>query len=285
MTPPMAKRRPGRSGSTCRRLTGRASPGTRALDLSAPPPFVRAAGLPTPSGPARPLLVLGDDITTDHISPANQIRSDSPAGRYIVAAGGDIRDLNVFASRRGNFEVMLRGAFTNRLAVNQLLPTSPAGLTRHMPSGEIVSLTRRPQRYGQDGVPLVIVAGERYGMGSSRDWAAKAVALLGVRAIIAASIERIHRTNLIGMGILPAAPAGRSRASGSCDLGRGPVRSGLGLRQTRAALRGHGLDPARGGRDRDPVTDGGDRYLSRGRAAQGWRYHSSCLEEPARPAR
>jgi aconitate hydratase len=173
------------------------------------PPFVRAAGLPTPSGPARPLLVLGDDITTDHISPANQIRSDSPAGRYIVAAGGDIRDLNVFASRRGNFEVMVRGAFTNRLVVNQLLPTSPAGLTRHMPSGEIVSLDEAAARYGQDGVPLVIVAGERYGMGSSRDWAAKAVALLGVRAIIAASIERIHRTNLIGMDVLPLLlPAG-----------------------------------------------------------------------------
>jgi aconitate hydratase len=167
------------------------------------PPFVRASGLPTPSGLARPLLVLGDDITTDHISPANQIRADSPASRYIVAAGGDIRDLNVFASRRGNFEVMVRGAFTNRLAVNQLLPASPAGLTRHMPSGEIVSLDDAATRYGRDGVPLVIVAGERYGMGSSRDWAAKAAALLGVRAIIAASIERIHRTNLIGMGVLP----------------------------------------------------------------------------------
>ncbi|WNJ91554.1 aconitate hydratase AcnA [Bosea sp. 685] len=167
------------------------------------PPFVRASGALPPRGPARPLLVLGDDITTDHISPANQIGSDSPAGRYIVAAGGDPGNLNVFASRRGNFEVMLRGAFSNRLAVNQLLPAAPAGLTRHMPSGEIVSLTDAAERYRQEGVPLVVVAGERYGMGSSRDWAAKAAALLGVRAIIAASIERIHRSNLIGMGILP----------------------------------------------------------------------------------
>jgi len=167
------------------------------------PPFVRAAGLPRPQRPARPLLVLGDDITTDHISPANQIHGDSPAGRYIIAQGGDPKNLNVFASRRGNFEVMLRGAFTNRLALNQLVPNAPAGLTRHMPSGEIVSLDAAAARYRQEGVPLVVVAGERYGMGSSRDWAAKAVALLGVRAILAASIERIHRSNLIGMGILP----------------------------------------------------------------------------------
>ncbi|CAN7477030.1 aconitate hydratase AcnA [Bosea sp. LjRoot9] len=173
------------------------------------PPFVRASGASPPRGPARPLLVLGDDITTDHISPANQIRGDSPAGRYIVAAGGDPGNLNVFASRRGNFEVMLRGAFSNRLVVNQLLPAAPAGLTRHMPSGEIVSLAEAAERYRLEAVPLVIVAGERYGMGSSRDWAAKAVALLGVRAIIAASIERIHRSNLIGMGILPLLlPAG-----------------------------------------------------------------------------
>jgi aconitate hydratase len=173
------------------------------------PPFVRPAGLPQPQGPARPLLVLGDDITTDHISPANQISSDSQAGRYIIAEGGDPGNLNVFASRRGNFEVMLRGAFTNRLAVNQLLPASPAGLTRHMPSGEIMPLSEAAKLYASEAVPLVIVAGERYGMGSSRDWAAKAVALLGVRAILAASIERIHRSNLIGMGILPLLlPAG-----------------------------------------------------------------------------
>ncbi|HEV2512271.1 aconitate hydratase AcnA [Bosea sp. (in: a-proteobacteria)] len=168
------------------------------------PPFVREQGLPLAAGHARPLIVLGDDVTTDHISPANQIRPDSAAGRHIVAQGGDPADLNVFASRRGNFEVMIRGAFTNRLAVNRLLPAgTPAGFTRHEPSGEIVPLTEAAERYGRDGTPLVLVAGERYGMGSSRDWAAKAVALLGVRAVIAASIERIHRTNLIGMGILP----------------------------------------------------------------------------------
>ena len=148
--------------------------------------------------------MLGDDVTTDHISPANQIRPDSAAGRHIVAQGDDPADLNVFASRRGNFEVMIRGAFTNRMAVNRLLPAdAPAGFTRHEPSGEIVPLTEAAERYASEATPLVLVAGERYGMGSSRDWAAKAVALLGVRAVIAASIERIHRTNLIGMGILP----------------------------------------------------------------------------------
>jgi aconitate hydratase len=152
--------------------------------------------------PARALLVLGDDITTDHISPANQIRAESEAGRHIVARGGDARDLNVFAARRGNFEVMVRGAFTNRLAVNRLTPDDPAGFTRHA-SGAILPLVAAAERYAREGVPLVIVAGERYGMGSSRDWAAKAVALLGVRAVIASSIERIHRSNLIGMGVLP----------------------------------------------------------------------------------
>ena len=168
------------------------------------PPFVQPQGQSSMAGHARPLIVLGDDVTTDHISPANQIRPDSAAGRHIIAQGGDPADLNVFASRRGNFEVMIRGAFTNRMAVNRLLPAGvPAGFTRHEPSGEIVSLAEAAERYASEKTPLVLVAGERYGTGSSRDWAAKAVALLGVRAVIAASIERIHRTNLIGMGILP----------------------------------------------------------------------------------
>lgn len=167
------------------------------------PPFVQIERPHVSSTPARPLLVLGDDITTDHISPANQIRATSEAGRHIVARGGDPADLNVFASRRGNFEVMVRGAFTNRLTINQLVLHEPAGKTVHAPSGEIVTLVEAARRYAAEGTPLVILAGERYGMGSSRDWAAKAVALLGVRVVMAASFERIHRTNLIGMGILP----------------------------------------------------------------------------------
>jgi aconitate hydratase len=167
------------------------------------PPFVQAAARPAAVGLARSLLVFGDDLTTDHISPANQINAQSAAGRYIIEHGGDPNNLNVYASRRGNFEVMVRGAFTNRLAVNQLVPEAAAGMTRHEPSGEIVPLTVASVRYAEEGTPLVVVAGERYGMGSSRDWAAKAVALLGVRAVIACSIERIHRSNLIGMGVLP----------------------------------------------------------------------------------
>jgi aconitate hydratase len=167
------------------------------------PPFVRTGRPSLLTAAARPLLVLGDDITTDHISPAGAIKAESETGRYLIAGGENPADLNVHASRRGNFESMVRGAFTNRLAKNLLVPDQPAGLTRHEPSGEVVALTEAAKRYGDAGVPLVIVAGERYGMGSSRDWAAKAVALLRVRAVLAVSFERIHRTNLIGMGVLP----------------------------------------------------------------------------------
>lgn len=167
------------------------------------PPFVKAGQPELPRQPAHPLLILGDDITTDHISPAGAIRAESETGRYLVARDENPLDLNVHAARRGNFESMLRGAFTNRLVRNQLCPEVPAGSTVHAPTGEIVTLPEAASRYREASTPLVIVAGERYGMGSSRDWAAKAVALLGVRAIMAASFERIHRTNLIGMGILP----------------------------------------------------------------------------------
>jgi aconitate hydratase len=152
---------------------------------------------------AYPLLVVGDDVTTDHISPVGQIPADSDAGRHLIARGEVAHDLNVYASRRANWEVMLRGAFTNK-SVRNLLDTSLApGQTIHMPTGERLALPAAAERYAQDGASVVIVAGERYGMGSSRDWAAKAVGLLGVRAVLAASFERIHRSNLIGMGVLP----------------------------------------------------------------------------------
>jgi aconitate hydratase len=152
---------------------------------------------------ARPLLVLGSDITTDHISPAGQIPLRGEAGDYLVERGDNPLDLNVFAARRGNWEVMLRGLFTNRAVVNLLDKELPAGTTIHADSGHILSLWQAAQRYSEDDVPVVVVAGERYGAGSSRDWAAKGVALLGARAILASSFERIHRSNLIGMGILP----------------------------------------------------------------------------------
>jgi aconitate hydratase len=152
---------------------------------------------------AQPLIVLGDDMTTDHISPAGQIPARSDAADHLVARGEDRRDLNVFAARRGNWEVMLRGLFVNRNARNELCPTAPPGATLHVPSGEILPLWRAAERYADDGESVVLVAGERYGTGSSRDWAAKGPALLGIRAVLAVSFERIHRSNLVGMGILP----------------------------------------------------------------------------------
>lgn len=153
---------------------------------------------------AHPLLVLGDDITTDHISPAGAIPVGGTAGKYLVERGENPTDLNVFASRRGNWEAMVRGLFTNKTVRNQFgSAVIPAGSTVHAPSGEVLPLWDAARRYREDGQSVVIFAGERYGMGSSRDWAAKGVSLLGARAVLASSFERIHRTNLIGMGILP----------------------------------------------------------------------------------
>ncbi len=152
---------------------------------------------------AHPLLVLGDDITTDHISPAGQIPQTSEAAEYLVARGENRHDLNVFASRRGNWEAMARGLFTNQSVRNLLDPQIAPGFTIHAGSGEHLPLFRVAERYAAESASVVVVAGERYGMGSSRDWAAKGVALLGTRAVLASSFERIHRSNLIGMGILP----------------------------------------------------------------------------------
>jgi len=152
---------------------------------------------------AYPLLVLGDDITTDHISPASAIPPDSLVADYLVARGDDRRDLNVFASRRGNWEVMVRAAFHNKTLVNLLKAGMPVAHTLHVPSGDVQPIWDVAQRYRDDGDAVVLVAGERYGTGSSRDWAAKGQRLLGIRAVLAVSFERIHRSNLIGMGILP----------------------------------------------------------------------------------
>ena len=150
-----------------------------------------------------PLIVLGDDITTDHISPAGSIPAKGEAGKWLIEAGEDANDLNVFSSRRGNFEAMVRGLFTNRSVRNLLCPEAPPGWTVHAPSGEPLPLYRAAERYRAEGVPTIIVAGRHYGAGSSRDWAAKGTALLGARAVLANSFERIHRSNLIGMGVLP----------------------------------------------------------------------------------
>jgi aconitate hydratase len=160
---------------------------------------------------ARVLAVLGDSVTTDHISPAGVIKRDSPAGRYLQEQGVEVKDFNSYGSRRGNHEVMIRGTFANIRLRNLLAPGTEGGVTLHLPDGEQMSIYDAAMRYQADGVPLVVLAGKEYGSGSSRDWAAKGPMLLGVRAVLAESYERIHRANLVGMGILPLElPAGES---------------------------------------------------------------------------
>jgi aconitate hydratase len=155
-----------------------------------------------PISDARILAVLGDSVTTDHISPAGAIKRDSPAGRWLMDNGVEVRDFNSYGSRRGNHEVMIRGTFANVRLRNQLVDRE-GGFTRRFPDGEETTIYEAAMRYASDGVPLVVLAGKEYGSGSSRDWAAKGTALLGVRAVLAESFERIHRSNLIGMGVLP----------------------------------------------------------------------------------
>ncbi len=152
---------------------------------------------------ARVLALLGDSVTTDHISPAGSIKANGPAGKYLIERGVPVHEFNSYGSRRGNHEVMVRGTFANVRLRNKLVPGIEGGVTRHLPSGEQMSIFDASLKYKQDGVPLIILAGKEYGSGSSRDWAAKGPNLLGVRAVIAQSYERIHRSNLVGMGILP----------------------------------------------------------------------------------
>lgn len=169
------------------------------------PPFFSGTGAGGNTLPERMriLALLGDSITTDHISPAGAIRAESPAGRYLLQHGVAVSDFNSYGSRRGNHEVMMRGTFANTRLRNEMAPQREGGYTRHFPEGEELSIYDAAMRYQQDGVPLVVIAGKEYGSGSSRDWAAKGPLLLGVAAVIVESFERIHRSNLIGMGILP----------------------------------------------------------------------------------
>ncbi len=157
---------------------------------------------PQPIEGARVLAVLGDSVTTDHISPAGAIKKASPAGQWLIDQGVDVRDFNSYGSRRGNHEVMIRGTFANIRLRNQLVDRE-GGYTRHFPDGDETTIYEAAMRYADEGVPLIVLAGKEYGSGSSRDWAAKGTALLGVRAVLAQSYERIHRSNLIGMGVLP----------------------------------------------------------------------------------
>ncbi|HXR71730.1 aconitate hydratase AcnA [Actinocrinis sp.] len=182
------------------------------------PPYFE--GMPQSPAPvqditgARVLAKLGDSVTTDHISPAGSIKADSPAGKYLAEHGVERRDFNSYGSRRGNHEVMIRGTFANIRLRNQLLNGVEGGFTKNLLTGEQTTIYDASEAYQQAGVPLVVLAGKEYGSGSSRDWAAKGTALLGVKAVIAESYERIHRSNLIGMGVLPLQyPAGQTAAS------------------------------------------------------------------------
>jgi aconitate hydratase len=171
------------------------------------PPYFE--GMPPLPGPvseitgARVLAVLGDSITTDHISPAGSIKKDGPAGRYLIGLGVDPKDFNSYGARRGNHEVMVRGTFANTRLKNLLAPGTEGGVTRHLPGGQVMSIYDAAMQYAAEKMPLFVLAGKEYGSGSSRDWAAKGTRLLGVRAVIAESYERIHRSNLVGMGVVP----------------------------------------------------------------------------------
>jgi len=161
-----------------------------------PKPSVDIAG-------ARVLAVLGDSITTDHISPAGSIKADSPAGKYLIERGVQPKDFNSYGARRGNHEVMMRGTFANVRLRNQLAPGTEGGVTTYLPGIEVMSIYDASMKYQAAGIPLLVLAGKEYGSGSSRDWAAKGTMLLGVKAVIAESFERIHRSNLVNMGVLP----------------------------------------------------------------------------------
>jgi aconitate hydratase len=162
----------------------------------------------------RALAVLGDSITTDHISPAGSIKKDSPAGAYLIEHGVKPSDFNSYGARRGNHEVMMRGTFANIRLRNQLAPGTEGGWTTFQPAGDVMTIYDAAMKYKAAGVPLVILAGKEYGSGSSRDWAAKGTLLLGVRVVIAESFERIHRSNLVNMGVLPLLfPEGKNAAS------------------------------------------------------------------------
>jgi aconitate hydratase len=167
---------------------------------------------------ARLLALLGDSITTDHISPAGSIKKDGPAGQYLIRRQVGPQDFNSYGARRGNHEVMMRGTFANIRLRNEVAPGTEGGVTRHMPDGKGMSIYDAAMQYADEGTPLIIIAGKEYGTGSSRDWAAKGTKLLGVRAVITESFERIHRSNLVGMGVLPLVfPEGVTRKTLKLD--------------------------------------------------------------------
>jgi aconitate hydratase len=199
-------------------------------------PFDVGPGTPGDVAGARPLAIFGDSVTTDHISPAGSIKASSPAGEYLQALGVEVADFNSYGARRGNHHVMVRGTFANVRIRNLMVPGVEGGVTLHQPTGRRMSIHDAALEYAREGIPLCIVAGQEYGTGSSRDWAAKGPALLGVRFVVARSFERIHRSNLVGMGILPCQlPEGVSSQSlgldGTETFDLGGVAGGLAPRQ------------------------------------------------------
>jgi aconitate hydratase len=188
--------------------------------IQEPPYFMPFEASPGERGDvagARALAIFGDSVTTDHISPAGSIKATSPAGRYLTSLGVEVRDFNSYGSRRGNHHVMVRGTFANVRIRNLMVPGVEGGVTVHQPSGRRLPIPEAAEEYAREKVPLCVVAGQEYGSGSSRDWAAKGPALLGVRFVVARSYERIHRSNLVGMGIVP------------CQLPEGVSAQTLGL--------------------------------------------------------
>ena len=209
---------------------------------------------------ARVLAVLGDSITTDHISPAGSIKADSPAGKYLIEHGVEPKDFNSYGARRGNHEVMMRGTFANMRLRNQLAPGTEGGVTTYLPGGEVMSIYDASMKYQAAGVPLVVLAGKEYGSGSSRDWAAKGTMLLGVKAVIAESFERIHRSNLVNMGVLPLQfMAGETAATLGLTGREVYAIAGAGGR-SEAARHGHGARERGGRHDEDLHGAGPDRH-------------------------
>jgi aconitate hydratase len=187
---------------------------------------------------ARALAIFGESITTDHISPAGAIQPGSPAGRYLLDRGVTVTDFNSYGARRGNHEVMVRGTFANVRIRNLMVPGFEGGDTAHQPAGERMGIYDAAERYRAEGVPLIVFAGQDYGAGSSRDWAAKGTRLLGVRAVVASGFERIHRSNLIGMGVFPCQlPEGVSAQTLGLDgTERFDLKLGAPLRPRQAAI-------------------------------------------------
>ena len=229
---------------------------------------------------ARVLAMLGDSVTTDHISPAGAIKTDSPAGKYLTEHGVERRDFNSYGSRRGNHEVMIRGTFANIRLRNQLAPGTEGGVTVQLPDGEQMSIYDASRQYLAEGTPLIVLGGKEYGSGSSRDWAAKGTLLLGVRAVLAESFERIHRSNLIGMGVLPLQyRPGESAAVARPDRARG-------LRGHRHRGDQHRAGAARGdgpGRRQGVPGRGADRHPRRGGVLPARRHHAVRAALAARP--